>query len=165
MAKIINKGYKDTPVTNPVPLTLTREPVNFGKDFRVFKSSNDELVLTNVTSPIDRPERLRIARKEVANVYQGTDLSASVHAPSKKGVNLHLQLQQVVEVTDDANPEFLVHAPITTSITIKTPASYVDAAMVIDSVERLLSGLYETNSTSSDRMAGLLRGSLSPMDI
>jgi hypothetical protein len=165
MAKIINKGYTDSPVTSPVALTLTREPVNFGKDFRVLRNTNDELWLTNVTSPIDRPEKFRVARKEVANVYQGTDISTSVHAPSKKGVNLHLQLQQIVEVTDSANPEFLVHAPITTSITIKTPASFVDAGIVMDSVERLLTGLFETNSTSSDRLAGLLRGSLSPMDI
>jgi hypothetical protein len=165
MAKVIDKGYKDTPVSNPVPLTLTREPINFGKDFRVYRQSNDELWLTNVTSPIDRPERLRIARKEIANVYQGTDISPSVHAPSKKGVNLHLQLQQTVEVTDSTNPEFLVHVPITTSITIKTPASYMDAGTVMDSVERLLTGIFETNSESSDRLAGLLRGSLIPMDI
>lgn len=165
MSKIINKGYTDTPVTSPVALTVTREPINYGKDFRVLRQNNDELWLTNVTSPIDRPERIRIARKEIANVYQGTDISQSVHAPSKKGVNLHLQLQQTVEVTDDANPDFLVHVPVTASITIKTPASYLDAPAVMDSVERLLTGLFETNSTNSDRLAGLLRGSLTPMDI
>lgn len=165
MGKVINKGYTDTAVTTPISLTLTREPVNFGKDFRVLRNTNDELWLTNITSPVDRPEKFRMARKEVANVYQGTDISTSVHAPSKKGVNLHLQLQQVVEVTDDLNPEFLVHAPLTTSITIKTPASYIDAGIVMDSIERLLTGLYETNSVSPDRLASLLRGSLSPMDI
>lgn len=165
MTKIINKGYNDTPVETPVSLTLTREQVNFGEDFRVLRNTSDELWLTNITSPVDRPEKFRIARKEVSNVYQGTDISTSVHAPSKKGVNLHLQLQQIVEVTDSANPEFLVHAPITTSITIKTPASYVDANMVLDSVERLLTGLFETNSVEPDRLASLLRGSLSPKDI
>lgn len=165
MAKVINKGFTDTPVTNPVALTLTRDQINYARDFRVLRQTNDELILTNVTSPIDRPERIRIAFKEVGNVYQGTDISASVHAPSKKGVNLHLQLQQTVEVTDSENPEFLVHAPITTSLTIKVPASYIDADMAIDSVERLLTGLFETNSKDSSRMASLLRGSLTPMDI
>lgn len=165
MAKIINKGYTDSPVTNPVPLTLTREQINYGKDFRVLKNSADELILTNVTAPIDRPERFRIARKEVANVYQGTDISTSVHAPSKKGVNLHLQLQQIFEVTDSGNPEFLVHVPVTTSITIKTPASYVDSTMVLDSVERLLTGAFETNDNTNSRMSSLLRGSLAPLDI
>jgi hypothetical protein len=165
MAKQINKGYTDTPVTNPVALTVTREPINFGSDFRVLRQNSDEIWLTNMTSPIDRPEKIRIARKEIGNVYQGTDISTSVHAPSKKGVNLHLQLQQTVEVTDDMNPEFVVHVPVTTSITIKTPASYLDATHVMDSVERLLTGLFDTNSVSPDRLAGLLRGSLIPQDI
>lgn len=165
MGKTINKGYVDTPFQTPATLTTTREPINFKEDFRVLRQSNDELWLTNVTSPIDRPEKLRIARREVGNVYQGTDVSTSVHAPSKKGVNLHLQLQQTFEVTDSANAEFLVHLPVTTSITIKTPASYVDAQMVIDSVERLLAALYESNSNENDRMAALLRGSLIPSDL
>lgn len=165
MGKVINKGYTDTPIENVGDLSVQRKPINFGADFRVLSDTSNEVVLTNVTSPIDRPERIRIARKEVNNVYQGTDISSSVFAPSKRGVNLHLQLQQTVEVTDDANPEFLVQAPITTSITIKTPASYLDAGNVLDSVERLLSALYDTNSNESDRMAGLLRGSLVPKDI
>lgn len=165
MAKVINMGHNDTAVTSPQALTLTREQVNFGADFRELRKTNDELWLTNITSPVDRPEKFRIARKEVGNMYQGTDISASVHAPSKKGVNLHLQLQQIVEVTDDANPEFLVHAPLTTSVTIKVPASYIDADMVEDSVKRLLTGLYETNSTGTSRIAGLLRGSLVPSDL
>lgn len=165
MTKQINKGYTDTPFETPVSLVTTREPINFQKDFRVLRQSNDELWLTNVTSPIDRPEKLRIARREVGNLYQGTDISPSVHAPSKKGVNLHLQLQQTFEVTDSENAEFLVHIPITTSLTIKAPASFVDANMVIDSLERLLSALYESNSNENDRVAALLRGSLIPSDL
>lgn len=165
MTKLINMGHVDTPVTNPVALTMTREPINYDADFRKLKETSDELWLTNITSPIDRPEKIRIARKEVGDVYLGTDISTSVQAPSKKGVNLHIQLQQIAEITDSENPEFLVQAPVTVSLTIKTPASYISADDAMNSVERLLSGVFETNDKSTSRLAALLRGSLAPSDL
>lgn len=165
MAKQIDKGFTNTPVTSPVALTLTRDQINYDKDFRVQKDTGSELWLTNITSPIDRPEKMRIARKEVSNVYQGTDITSNYQAPSKKGVNLHVQLHQTMAVTDTANPEYEVHVPVSTSITIKTPASFVDASIVHDSVKRLLTGLYETNDVSTSRLDALLRGSLAPRDL
>lgn len=165
MAKQIDKGYTNTPVDSPVTLTYTRDQINYDADFRIQKDTGAELWLTNITSPIDRPEKMRVARKEISNVYQGTDITSNFQAPSKKGVNLHVQLHQTMKVTDTENPEFEVHVPISTSITIKTPASFIDADHVNDSVKRLLSGLFETNDVSTSRLNALLRGSLAPRDL
>jgi hypothetical protein len=159
----LDKGFTNTPITGGVAKSIALDPINFGADFRVFKDTSDELWLTNVTSPIDRPERVRYAMKEVKNVYQGTDVSLSAQAASRKGVNLHVQLQQNFATTE---VDRVVHLPVTTSITIKVPASAnIDAAEVKSSVSRLLSTLFETGSDKPDRLAALLRGSLEPTDI
>lgn len=159
----LDKGYTNTPIDGGVPATIAVDPINFGADFRVYKDTNDELWLTNITSPIDRPERVRYARKEVKNVYLGTDISPSAQAASRKGVNLHVQLQQNFATTE---ADRVVHLPVTTSVTIKVPASSaIDAQEVLGSVSRLLSTLFATGSDDSARLAALLRGSLEPNDL
>lgn len=163
MTELLDKGYTNTPIEGASPVTIAVDPINFEKDFRVFRDSASELWLTNVTSPIDRPERVRYAMKEIKNVYQGTDVSISAQAASRKGVNLHIQLQQNFATTE---VDRVVHLPVTTSVTIKVPASSaIDADEVLNSVSRLLGTLYETGSSDSSRLAALLRGSLEPTDI
>lgn len=159
----LNKGFTNTPISGGTPKTLALDPINFGSDFRVLRNTGDELILTNITSPIDRPERVRIAMKEVKNVYQGTDVSISAQAASRKGVNLHVQLQQNFSTLE---AERVIHLPVSTSITIKIPASeQLTAADVKSSVSRLLASLFETGSDSDARLTALLHGSLEPTDI
>lgn len=159
----LDKGFTNTPITGGTPQKLGLDAINFGADFRVYKDTPGELILTNVTSPIDRPERIRIAMKEIKNVYQGTDVSISAQAASRKGVNLHVQLQQTFSTVE---VDRTIHLPVTTSFTIKVPASdSLDAAEVLSSVSRLLSTMFNTISDKPDRLKSLLRGSLEPTDI
>lgn len=108
MAKVKSMGYTDTPVEGVTELTFPRAILNFGKDFRV-KSNNagKEVVLTNITSPVDRPEKIRIAYTDVANVYSGTGVEASVLAPTKRGVSILAQVTETISVTDDTDPDYL----------------------------------------------------------
>lgn len=161
----INKGFNDTVPSNPITLNLVRDGLNYGADFRKLRETASELHLVNMTSPLDQQEIVKFARRDIANVYQGTDITSAFHAPSKKGVNLHCQLQEVFKVTDESDSSLDIRLPLKASITIQTPASYVSAEDVIAVVERLCSTLFETNSVSADRVRALLRGALTPKDL
>jgi hypothetical protein len=162
MAKVTNNGYTDTPVSGVASLTFPRAVLNIKQDFRV-KSNKDgkEVVMTNITSPIDRPENIRLAYTDIANVYNGTGIEPSVAAPTKKGVSILAQATEVLSVSDSADADFRVDLPVSAHLVIKVPASeYITPAVVQTLIGRLLSSLYDTGSTSDSRLAAILRGSL-----
>lgn len=164
MAKIKSTGYTDTPISGVSSLTFPRAILNIEKDFRVKSNqSGKEVVLTNITSPVDRPEKIRIAYSDVANVYSGTGIEASVLAPTKRGVSVLAQVTEVISVTDDANPDYRIDLPVSYHLVIKVPASeHITAADVEKGLGRLLSGLYDSGVTNTSRLEAILRGSLVP---
>jgi hypothetical protein len=164
MAKIISPGYTDTSIPeNPV---LTRGKLNYNKDFRPAKDGNGSLTLVNITSPMDRPEEILMNFSQIKNIYDKTSIDPSVYAPSTKGVNLYLKLQDTYQVTDDTDPSFVQHLPITASITLRVPQSeFITATNVQTVLARAVSGLYDTGSVAVDRLNAALRGSLKPSDL
>jgi len=168
MTKVINQGYTDTPVSGVTSLTFPRAVLNIDKDFRVKSTNNNgkEVVLTNITSPIDRPENIRLAYTDIANIYSGTGVEPSVAAPTKRGISVLAQVTDVVSVTDDTDADFRVDLPISCHLVIKVPASeYINAAQVKTVLGRLLSSLYDTGATSDSRLEAILRGSLVPSEL
>lgn len=164
--KTVNFGYTDTPISGVTSLEFERGLVNFGADFRVKTENKSELILTNITSPIDRPEKFRIAHTVVDNIYNGTGISESVQLPSLRGVNVLVQLTEVVSITDDTHPEYRKDAPLSFHVVIKSPAiEQITEAHIATGLGRLVSGLFETGSVANTRLRSLLRGSLSPTDI
>lgn len=161
MAKVISTGYTDTAIAGNPVLNLVRGSVNFQADFRTKSNNGKEVVLTNLTSPIDRPEKFRISYSEIANVYSGSGIDQSVYAPSKKGVSILAQVTEVLSVTDSTDAEFRNDLPMTAYLVIKVPSSeYVTSATVQTLVGRLLSGLYDTGKTDLARLDSILRGSI-----
>lgn len=167
MTTKVTKGYTDTPINGVTALTFDRGLLNIGADFRV--KSNDagkEVVLTNLTSPIDRPEKIRIAYSEVANVYTGTGIDPSVSSPTKKGVSVLVQLTNVLTVTDSVDASYRRDYPISIHAVIKAPSSeFITADVIEENLGRLLSGLFDTGSTSTSRLESILRGSLVPSEL
>jgi hypothetical protein len=162
MAKVTNNGYTDTAVSGVTSLTFPRAILNIKEDFRV-KSNKDgkEIVMTNITSPIDRPENIRLAFTDVVNIYNGTSIEPSVAAPTKRGVSVLAQVTDIASVTDSTDADFRVDLPLSAHLVLKVPASeYVTPAMVQALIGRLLSSLYDTGSTSENRLAAILRGAL-----
>lgn len=167
MTKIKSVGYTDTPISGVTSLTFPRAILNFNKDFRV-KSNNagKEVVLTNITSPVDRPEKIRIAFTDVANVYTGTGVEPSVTAPTKRGVSVLAQVTETISVTDDTNPEFRIDLPVSYHMVIKVPTSeHINAVDIQAGIGRLLSSLFDSGSTSTSRLEAILRGSLVPTEL
>jgi hypothetical protein len=167
MAKEIKAGYTDTPVEGVTALTFPRAVLNVKQDFRVKANNNGkEVVLTNITSPIDRPEQIRLAYTDVANVYNGTGIEPSVAAPTKRGVSILAQVTDVLSVTDTADADFRIDLPMSCHLVIKVPSSeYVTAEQVKAVIGRLLSSLYDTGVTSNSRLEAILRGSLVPTEL
>lgn len=166
MTKQVNSGYVDTPISGVSSLTFPRGLVNFGADFRKKTIDAQQLVITNLTSPVDRPETFRFARSEVANIYNGTGIAPGYVAPSTKGFNLLVQLSEVVSVTDDSQADFEIHLPVSAHLVIKAPQSeYIDSWLIQNIVGRLVSGIFDTGSETRTRLDALMRGSLSPTDM
>ncbi|DAD50977.1 TPA_asm: coat protein [ssRNA phage SRR6960509_3] len=166
MSKSIDFGYTDTAIGGSPTLNLLRGSVNFGADFRVKTDKKDELVLTNITSPIDRPEKFRIAYSVVENAYTGSGISPGYQAPSLKGASVLIQLTEVASITDSEDPSFRVDAPISVHCVVKVPAIEELTETHIQTVlARMLSGFYETGSTTTTRLKALIRGSLIPTDL
>lgn len=166
MTKVITKNYSDTPISGVTTLTFPRGLMNFKTDFRVKSNGIKEMVMTNLTSPIAKPESVRIAVTDVANVYSGTDLEPSVFAPSKKGMSILVQLTNVLTVTDSANPDYIADLPISAHLVLKVPNNEnLTASMLQENLGRLLSCLFDTGSTESSRLEAILRGSLVPSEV
>jgi hypothetical protein len=167
MAKVKSMGYTDTPIAGVSSLNFSRGLLNFSSDFRV-KSNNagKEVVLTNITSPVDRPEKIRIAYSDVANVYNGSGIEASVLAPTKRGVSVLAQITETISVTDDTDPDYRIDLPVSYHVVIKVPASeHISATDIQAGLGRLLSGLYDTGATTTSRLEAILRGSLVPSEV
>lgn len=164
MAKVISTGYTDTAIAeNPV---LTRGKLNFTSDFRLGTTKSDQLTLVNLTSPNDRVEKALITVSDIKDVYQNTDIDPSVYAPSRRGINLYVQLKDTYSVTDSVDADFEQHLPISASITVRVPASqYLTAEHVQTAVARAVSLLYDQGSVTTTRLNSLLKGSLKPSEL
>lgn len=166
MSKVINFGYTDTPINGVTSLNFPRGLVNFGADFRIRSEKKDEMILTNITSPIDRPEKFRMAWSLIDSVYNGTGIAEANQAPSLRGVNLLIQLTEIASITDSGDASYRVDVPISVHCVVKVPAvEELTEAHIQAVLGRLVSGYYETGSTATSRMKALLRGSLEPLDL
>lgn len=167
MTKKIDLGYKDTPIAGVTKLDFPRGLLNLKEDFRVKSDqSGKEVVLTNITSPIDRPEKIRLGYNEISNIYAGTGIDPSVLAPTKRGVSILAQVTDVLSVTDDTDSDYRIDLPMSCHLVIKVPASeYINAAKVQAQLGRMLSSLFDTGSLSESRLESILRGSLIPKEL
>jgi len=166
MTKQISWGFVDTPVDGVPTASLARPVLNFAEDFRIKSEKPGEVVLVNLTTPLDRPEQIRFATSDVKDVYSSTNIDPSVYAPSKRGVSLLAQITDTISVTDDADADFRVDLPVSAHLVVKVPASeYISADKVEALVARLISSLYETGEEGTTRLDSVLRGSLVPKGV
>lgn len=167
MSKVKSNGYTDTAIAGSPVLTFPRAAINFAADMRVKSNQpGKEVVLTNITSPIDRPEKIRIAYSDVANVFSGSGVEATVFTPTKRGVSILAQVTDVISITDSADPDYRIDLPVSFHLVVKVPANEnISADDVETGIGRLLSSLFDTGVSSTSRLEAILRGSLVPSDV
>lgn len=160
MAKTLNKGFDST--GEVMDKTLAIAGFKYPDEFRVKSESPDEAILVNVTSPMDRLEKLRFAYSEVADVYKNTSIDSSVAAASKRGVQILAQASETWSLTDAADPEYRVDLPVTAHIVVKVPAcEYISETDILELLGRTVGGLYD-GTTAQWRLSDLVRGALVP---
>lgn len=166
MSRQINFNHSDSAVGGVSSLTLPISVLNYAADWGVKDGVKGETWLVNNTSPIDRPERIRLAVASVPDIYAGTGIDPNLFMDSKRGVSLVCQLTEVATVTDTVNTSFERVSPISAHIVLKLP---VDAVLTADQVKaivgRLCSTMFDTGVVTSARLGRMLRGSLLPSDL
>lgn len=166
MAKSVVKNYTDTPISGVTSLTLPISVVNFGKDFRVKSDEPGEAILTNLTSPIDRPEKFRFAMSDIKDIYKNSGIDANLYSPSRRGVSVLVQLTDTYSVSDSVDTKYDVALPMEAHLVIKVPSNeLITSQMIQDFVGRLTSGLFESGVVNTNRIKSLFRGSLIPTDL
>lgn len=166
MSKVVTYNHTDTAISGVSANPLNIGLVNWGADHRVEKNLANELILTNMKSPIGAPEKFRYAWSTIADVYKGTEIEVSYRSLSKKGIQLLCQHTDILTVTDSVDATFEEQKPIKCNITITYPADTImTAALAKDLLSRTISGLFETGVVTDARIGALLRGSLLPADL
>lgn len=166
MSKLISLGYTDTAISGVSELPYLRGLLNFKANWKVKSSTPTEIILTNISSPMDRPEEMRIGFSPVTNIYQKASIDPSVAAPTKRGVSLLVQITNIMSVTDSTDADFRIDLPLEAHMVIKVPCNEnLTSTHIIALIGRLLSGLFETGSTDTTRLEAMLRGSLVPSDL
>lgn len=164
MARLLGTNSTDTPQTGVSDVKLTIPALNYSADFRVMVDRPEEAVITNITSPLDEPERFRFAHQSVADVYKGSGVDPTLYYATRKGTQILCQLTEVLPVTDSENPLYRAVLPLSCHLVIKVPNNDLMSAEVVTSyIERMLAGLYEVQAGSqTSRLRSLLRGALLP---
>lgn len=166
MTKSVSVNHTDTAISGVSSLSLARGLVNFGVDWKIKGDEPGTVVATNLTSPLNAPETFRFGSQDVADVYKGTGIDPSFYAPSRRGVSILAQLNEVWTVTDSADASYEVALPISAHIVIKVPNNEnITPAMVQTLLGRVCSGFYNTGLATTERFQAMLRGSLKPSDL
>jgi len=166
MAKSVVLNRTDTAISGVTELALPRGLVNFGADWRVRSEEPNEVIITNLTSPIDRPEKFRFAMNDIKDIYRNASIDPTVYAPSRRGASVLCQLIDTWTVIDPADPSYEVSLPVEGHIVLKIPANeMITAEMIMAFIGRLISGLFATGSLTGDRLNAMFRGSLLPPDM
>lgn len=167
MAKELSVNYTDTPITGVTAVEITLPTLNYAKDFRVKQDEPKEGIITNLTSPIDAPERIRWAHSDIGDVYRNTGIDPTLYYASRKGTQILCQLTDVYKVTDSSAADYLAMLPVSAHLVLKVPNNdLISENVAITMLGRLLATLYETSgTTTSSRLRSLLRGSLIPSSL
>lgn len=161
MSYLLNKGYTDTITT---PKNVAVPDLDFANDFRVTTDVPGEVIMTNVTSPLDRNETIRFALSNVKDIYTNSGVDAAYQAASHQGISLVVQVNDTWRYADAADPTAqAVDLPITAHLVIKAPkTSFLSADNYLSIGQRAFSLMFGTGEVTSARLMMLLKGALDP---
>jgi hypothetical protein len=165
MAKSLSFNFTDTPTASPATFSFSH-PINYADDWRTDSDEGDELWLTNLTAPTDKPERIRYGQTTIKDVYSNTSIDKSFYAPSRRGSKILAQLTDVMTVLDSADATYEVDLPISGNIVLNVPSNaLVTETVVLAFLQRLYGTLFETDDTGATKLKAQIRGALKPSDL
>lgn len=137
-------------------------PVISYSDLSVVEEGVAKTVVTNLLSPLDQPELIRVERQNVANVYSNTDIPRTLWATSTRGYSLVGQCNEIFRVTGSQGlTSFNIDLPVSAHWVLKVPATpYLGVSNYFDVLLRALS----LAGTDGENLQKALRGATSPLD-
>lgn len=162
MAKSLIMPGSDTSIPNPQPQqVLTPRAWNYKADWRVTDNAKSEVRITNLTTAIDEPMRLRFAQNSIKDIYKGTDIAPNLYYPVRSGTQILSQYQAVWVVTDSTDPSYLAYLPVEAHMVVRIPTNDLIAeSNVLGLMECALGGFFDR--AASGRLKAMLRGALLP---
>lgn len=156
----VNKQTTDTIVAlKNISVTDLKYSTDFGKS----EDEPNEAVVRNTTSALmSSPEQIRFGRKEVANVYAGTQIKTVNQPADRTGVQAMVEVKLNLKATNSVSG-LEVDLPFTVRTVIIVPgASSVTDEAVDYALKRGIAALFCTGKTDSLRIKEIIRGSLIP---
>lgn len=138
-------------------------------DWTPVERSNNRIVLTNSgNSDYSAPNRVRIERSTVSNIYEGSGIQSNYQLPSKRGLKLFVQNSAVATLRNSADVTDVIMLPYVASLTLRVPVVPTDIVSYANIVSMLqqLYGVVVVDAESSAAahqgaaLAGYLNGNL-----
>lgn len=129
----------------------------------VTSQAPDEIVESNLTSPLGRVEKLTFGRRSVKDIYaNSTAIDPAYKSPSRAGIKVLVNWESVASLTNSEDPTFRMDFPISSRLTVTVPASdYLTADDVNMLIKHHIGALYGAGTdVTSARIGKLLRGAL-----
>lgn len=141
--------------------TLSYPTISYG-DLALVENGPNKSVATNLLSPLDLPELLRIERQNVANIYTNTDIPRSLWATSTRGYSLVGQDMVIFRVTGSQGmAQFVIDLPVEAHWVLKVPATPYLGIAEYDAVLSRAMGL---KGPKGENLEKALRGATNPLD-
>lgn len=137
-------------------------------DWTPIERANNRLVLMNTgNSDYSVPNRVRIERSQVSNIYEGSGITSNYQMPTKRGIKLFAQTTCIASLRNSADITDVLLLPYVASVTIRVPnvptdiVSYANVASVLQQLYGVfaISGS-NTSAAFGDSLAGFLNGNL-----
>lgn len=160
MSKSLSLGFTDT--AGVTAKTLTMPAINFATDYSVQSESASEVILVNTTSSMDQPTTIRIATRDVPDVYKGQNISTALIGPARAGIEVLVESRFTHKVTESTTGEEYV-GPDKVGITLRFPKDgNLTGANMLSMVLRSIAAVFEQGDNSDIRLNGLIRGIKKP---
>lgn len=132
MTKSVTYGPVGTSVAGVSSVAFSPAPLNFDADFMAIDNSKaGQVIYTDVTSPLGQEATLRIAQVARPNIYSGTSIEPAAMLPSKRGMDLVVEIKEVHKEVDSDDPTYLRLIPYRCAITLNLPVTEQCNATVV----------------------------------
>jgi len=137
------------------------DTINYSADFAKKTADASSVIITNLTSPLDRIETIRYAVSKVSNIYSGSGVEPGYYSLAKTGASVLVQDNTVLSnVVDGVRVDY----PITAHLVLRVPLADIITGDILDKVlKRLIGACYDQSGSSpGPRLNKLVRGALVP---
>lgn len=146
------------------PKNIVVTDLKYSTDFGKSEDEPEEAVVRNTTSALMcPPEQIRYGRKDVANIYSGTNIKTVNQPADKSGVQAMVEIKLNLHATNSVSGAE-VDLPFTVRTVMVAPAASCVTDEAVDfALKRGIAALFNTGKADSSRIKQIIRGSLIPV--